>query len=430
MSIYAFVEVENGKPIRVNARAEYPSNQDGNIFFDADFDIGKPFYNVEKDGNESNISKEMDCQKIDLKYADELPIRVKGFYSMVAFRPDHILVSRDVLGGKPLYYNPFTLTFSSFKNYFSEQPIELLPGETLKIGYDGSLLSKRTFAFEEVFSDYDYTSNIGCDLEYASDTHHSENGPDLLMDKVEESLKTFSFDHEKTCVAFSGGVDSSLLASLYDLPLISVTASSKEEEWVKYAANELGGDLELLTFTEKDIMDTIPEVISTIESTDTLQVSIAVPVFLAMKFAKRLGYDKVIFGQGADELFGGYKRYEMMDEIELKYELEKDILNIGNNNLIRDTKLSYRAGIKILTPYLQWDVIQAAINLPPSWKVKRDGGVVRKFALRRLASKYIPEEIANRDKKAVQYSTETTAILMKMARREGMKMKEWLRMVK
>lgn len=439
MSIYAFVEVENGRPVRVNARAEYPSVQDGNIFFDADFCYSEREKNTscDADDTEENIAKiGVNSHKIDLKYDDELPVRMDGCYSLVAFRPSHIFLSRDVLGGKPLYYNPFTLTFSSFKNYFSEQPIELLPGETLKIGYDGSIISKRKFAFEEVFSD-DFESSGVIDFEngngYACKnlkTSYSGNGPDLLIEKVEESLKKFPFNRERTCVAFSGGVDSSLLASFYDLPLISVTASKKEEDWVKYASKELGMNLELMKFNEKDIMDAIPKVISSIESTDTLQVSIAVPVFLAMNLAKNLGYNRVIFGQGADELFGGYKRYEMMDDVELKYELEKDILNIGNNNLVRDTKLSYRSRIKMLTPYLQWDVIQAAINIPPEWKVRRGNGVIRKFALRKLASKYIPEEIANRDKKAVQYSTETTALLMKLARREGLKMKEWLRSVK
>jgi asparagine synthase (glutamine-hydrolysing) len=380
MSIYAFADIEDGIARKINASVRFPSRQEGNIFFDGE-------------------------HSINLKYADELPIHVENFFVAIAFRASHILLSRDVIGAKPLYYNPFELAFSSFKSYFNEQPIELLPGEVLKLDYDGSILSKKLYKFDDVFP-------------------KSDQDVEELVQKIDETLNSFSSGH--SCLAFSGGVDSSLLASLYDVELISVTASQQEKEWVKKAAKMLGKEIKVLTFDEGDVREILPDVISAIEMSDTLQVSIAIPIYLALKFAKELGYSNMIFGQGADELFGGYKRYESMNS-KLGDVLHDDVRNIGRNNLVRDTKLAYRLEMNILTPYLQWDIIKAAINIPVELKVRKvDGIVIRKFILRELASRYIPKELAYRDKKAVQYSTKTHSILLKLARKEGMKIGELL----
>jgi asparagine synthase (glutamine-hydrolysing) len=151
-----------------------------------------------------------------------------------------------------------------------------------------------------------------------------------------------------------------------------------------------------------------------IEMQDKLQVSIAVPIYLCMRFAKSLGFSEIVFGQGADELFGGYKRYEDMDYRELEFELRKDLMEIGEKNLVRDNKIAYANEIKLHTPYLQWDLIRVALSIPVELKVKRNGDVVRKFILREVAKEVIPREIAYRDKKAIQYSTKTAKMLRKV----------------
>ncbi len=382
MSIYAFAEIKDGKARRIYASAKFPSKQVGNLFFDCE-------------------------ESINLKFADELPLRVESFYSIVAFRPSHVLVSRDVLGGKPLYYDPETLTFSSFKSYFEFEPMEVEPGEVVKIDYEGKIIDRKRYDFEDVFD-------------------RLELSLDELMEIVERSL--LSFDPGNACISFSGGLDSSLLASIYDLPLVTVTASKEEREWVERAAKLLSRDLDVYEFDEGDVVEVLPKVVSAIETADPLQVSIAIPIYLSLRFAKELGYDTVVFGQGADELFGGYRKYVDMDRETLKRALMEDVKNIGRNNLVRDNKIAYSLNMKILTPYLQWDIIRAGISVPIEYKIRRmDGEVVRKYFLRKIAEKYMPKELAYREKKAVQYSTKTSTILKRLAKREGMKLEEYLR---
>ncbi len=368
MAIYAFSEIEEGRVRRIYASARYPSQQKGNVFYDSDVTP-------------------------NLKFADELPLKLDCMYAVVAFRPSHILLSRDVLGGKPLYYGT-DMSFSSFKSYIDGEVTEILPGEVLKLSYDGEVIERKYYSFEDVFK------KEKCDVEE-------------LVDRIEEAL--LNFKPGVACIAFSGGVDSSLLAAIYDVPLISVTASKSEEEWIRQAAKKIGREVDVLRVSKEDVKQVVSEVSSTIETSDFLQLSIAVPIYFVLDFAKKLGYSEVIFGQGADELFGGYKRYEELLPVELEDALIRDVKSIGDKNLVRDTKLAYRKEIKLSTPYLQWEVIRAALSIPAEMKVARvDGKVVRKYILRKIAENYLPREVAWRDKKAIQYSTGIAKILKKL----------------
>ncbi|OYT33402.1 asparagine synthase [Archaeoglobales archaeon ex4484_92] len=368
MSIFAFSELENGKVRRIFASAKYPSKQIGNVLFDSDL-------------------------VPNLRFSDEIPLKLRCMHALVAFRPSYILLSRDVLGGRPLYYGD-DLSFSSFKSYIGSNFKEVKPGEVIKINYGGEVIEKKIFKFDEVFSG-------------------ESNEVEELIEKIKNSL--LSFKYGNACIAFSGGIDSSFLASIYDVPLISVTANKKEEEWIKTAAKKIGREIEVKKIREEDIKNKIGEIKKIIETENYLQVSIAVPIFFVLSFAKEQGYSEIIFGQGADELFGGYKRYENATEEDLEMMLVEDVKSLGEKNLVRDIKLAYSNEIKLLTPYLSWDVIEAAVKIPAKYKVtKVDGKIVRKYILRKIAEEFIPKEIAWREKKAIQYSTGISRMLRKI----------------
>lgn len=371
MAIYAFSEFSDrgGRASRIYASARYPSRQLGNIFFDSE-------------------------TVPNLKFADEIPLKLRCFYSILAFRPSHIFASRDVLGGRPLYYGE-DLNFSSFKSYIDVGAREIMPGEIIKFGYTGEIIERKKYSFEDVFRKYEHDLTL-----------------EELLSEIEKAL--LNFKSNVACIAFSGGLDSSLLAAMYDLPLISITANSKEEKWVKMAARMLDREVEILRVGRKEVMDAAETVKRIIETDNFLQISIGVPVYLAMQFAKSQGYTEIIFGLGADELFGGYRRYQDMESYQLENAMIEDLKKIGERNLVRDSKLSYKAEVKLHTPYLSWDVIEAAMNIPAEFKVRMENGrVVRKYALRKIAESYLPKEIVWKEKRAIQYSTGISKILKK-----------------
>ncbi len=386
--LYACLQ-SKGDGTRILANATYPSKQGDGLIYD---------------------SSESDLRFSDLR--EDMPLKVRGFYAVVGFKAEHVLLSRDVIGGYPLYYS--RTEFSSFSRMIN--PVEsgesvnrVNPGEVVKVYYDGRI-EKLSYSFDEVFK--------------PDPSPKDEGEVEVLLEVVERKLKDFG---QGDCISFSGGVDSSLLAAMYDLPLVSVTASEKEEEHVKRAAKEIGREIYIFRFGEEDVREVIPEVLRAVEEPNPFHVSIGIPVYLSMVKAKELGFESVIFGQGADELFGGYKKYENYRGEELFWVLKKDVEMLGVNNLERDVKLSYRAGVRILTPYLQWDIVEAVMKIPGEYKVREVGGeIIRKYALRKIAEKYLPESIAYRQKKAVQYSTKTSTILEKIAKKEGMSVKEYL----
>ncbi len=377
MSIFVTSEVKEGKVEKIYASTRYPSVQEGLTFFDAQ---EKP------------------------KISDKAPLENRMLYYVVSFKPSHVFISRDVLGSKPVYFSE-DLTISSFKWYFEEEPMKVLPGEVLKISYDGEVVYRKTYSFFDVFERRE------------------------IDDAAEEIIRILERVKIKdACISFSGGVDSGLLAGLYDAPLISVTASEKEEEWLREAAKMLGREIEIFRFSAKDVKDNLRRIVGSIETTNTLQVSIAVPVYFATKFAKELGYNKIVFGQGADELFGGYKRYEHVVGKALEDALLEDIRRIGEDNLERDSKIAYKNEVMPILPYLTFDMIELALSVPITEKVRREEGkVIRKFILREAAKRVIPEEIAMRDKKAIQYSTGTYKILERLAREEKLPLEEYLK---
>lgn len=366
MVIRAGFELEGKKIRRIYGSARFPSEQRGNIFYDSEIIP-------------------------NLKFAEELPKTLECLHAVVAFRASHILLSRDVLGGKPLYYDAEGV--SSFRSDLA-MPKEVLPGEVLKIGYEGEILQRKLFLFEEVIK------KEGRSLEEVEE--------EIVQGLMSLKLKNY-------CIAFSGGIDSSLLAVFYDLPLISVTANDSEEEWVRKVAREISRDLEIRRFDESQIRDAYRMIPGIIEDSSFLQLSIAIPVHLTMEFAKELGFEGIVMGQGADELFGGYKRYERLVGNDLEKALIEDLKNIGSDNLVRDVKLSYFNEIKLILPYLNWKIIKNSLCIPPEMKVKNVGGrVIRKYFLRKLAEDYLPRDVVWREKKAIQYSTGVAKILRRL----------------
>ncbi|AKG91133.1 Asparagine synthase [Geoglobus ahangari] len=377
MSLTATPVLDGSRIRSVDVELRYPSRQEGLTFFEG----------------------------VESRPESLLPKDVRSLFYAVSFRSDRVVLSKDVLGSKPLYYNS-DLQISSFKRFVPNHR-EVLPGEYVEVGYDGEIIRQEIFSVDDVFERMEF------------DEKEAEERIVSSLEKVRV---------KNACISFSGGVDSSFLTHFYDVPLISVTASKAEEERIRETARLLGREVEILRFDEEVVRKVLVDVVRAIENTNPLQVSIAVPIYLAMSHAKRMGFDEIIFGQGADELFGGYKRYENMIGKNLERAIEEDVRNLGVNNLVRDHKLSYVNEIRLIAPYLHFDVIETALSIPPSLKVYRgEGGVVRKYFLREVASRYIPREVAYRGKKAIQYSTNTYKILERIAKSSGESLQDFLK---
>ena len=102
--------------------------------------------------------------------------------------------------------------------------------------------------------------------------------------------------------------------------------------------------------------------------------------------------------------------------------LQSDLRQIAGNNLERDDAAAMAHGVEMRVPYLDLAVIGISQRIDTSLKVYFDGkDYIRKYILRILSEKYLPDEIASAPKKAIQYGTGVQKTLEKLAKSEGYK---------
>jgi asparagine synthase (glutamine-hydrolysing) len=142
----------------------------------------------------------------------------------------------------------------------------------------------------------------------------------------------------------------------------------------------------------------------------------------------------MLAGQGADELFGGYKRY--LDEYleggseKAQKAIFNDILGMCEDNLERDSKICNHLNVELRLPFATNNMAKFAINLPLELKMERTSNTLRKLVLRRVAKDLLlPQTIVDRPKRAIQYTTGINKALKKIAKQEGVPMAEYLQKV-
>jgi asparagine synthase (glutamine-hydrolysing) len=133
---------------------------------------------------------------------------------------------------------------------------------------------------------------------------------------------------------------------------------------------------------------------------------------LLLKKAKENGVEVMLCGQGSDELFAGYHKFEGLTEEELQTQMEKGIESVMASDIKRDGYMLKQSGIGLVAPYADKDFIDFALNIPISLKIK-DG--IKKYIIRKVAEKRgLPEYIALRPKNAMQYSSGIQKVIDKI----------------
>ncbi|KAF5413871.1 MAG: hypothetical protein C5S49_07510 [Candidatus Methanogaster sp.] len=255
---------------------------------------------------------------------------------------------------------------------------------------------------------------------------------------IKAAVRSCMKDRGHIGVAFSGGIDSSLIAAIAasidpDIELYAVGMhGSHDINHAEKAAVLLGMEdrLQICECTEADIESAIPLVLRAVETTSPVAAGIGICMYLVSRCAHEHGTGLLLTGQGADELFAGYKRYEQaFDDGRLDAELEKDVCALPAQ-IRRDALVADMFGVELCLPICNLNVVDIACGIDSRLKMRKDGdGYVRKYILRRVSEQYLPHKLAWAPKKAAQYGTGVQTALRKMARRQGLKQEEFLNRV-
>ena len=370
---------------------------------------------VKKVGVEAEITSDSEAllylidfyNKGDLLKAVEMATRlIDGDYAFAVFDGENLAIARDPLGVKPLFYaqkdglKGFASTRQSLKEVGFTDIDTLKPEHIL---YNWEDISPAQAIYEKVFE---------------GDVDKIDKFLRLSLVKRVEGLREVG-------VIFSGGVDSSYLALLLKemsenialkITLYAVgVEGSKDVEAAINASKSLNLPLEICEVTEGMVRESLPSVVNAIGDDNLMKIGVGLTTYFATKMVARDGIKVAISGQGADELFGGYKRYlKSFVEGNLNFELREDISNMYHVNLERDDACSMLNSVELRLPFLDKSLVELALNIPDNKKIVSMHDDMRKSFLRKLAfEEGLDYEIAYRPKKAAQYGTGIDKILRK-----------------
>lgn len=238
-------------------------------------------------------------------------------------------LARDAFGEKPLYYTKFgnSLVFSSeLKAFKGFVPMEI-DQENLYYYFRGASIPAPLTAFKGVYKlepghylEWDLDGNYMSPKIYTYYTpvlkEYSESSEELVH-KIRTSIELRCRADVPVGVFLSGGYDSSTIAyfqqrhqgnvKAFSVGLTFDHKDSNEVEFARGVAKELKVDFHDVLLTEDDFIKTAASLSGHLD--DFICDPVIVPLSAVSALAKSEGMKVVLGGEGADEIFGGYRNY-------------------------------------------------------------------------------------------------------------------------
>jgi asparagine synthase (glutamine-hydrolysing) len=207
-------------------------------------------------------------------------------------------------------------------------------------------------------------------------------------------------NHESIGAWLSGGLDSSVMASLarpYTKSFHTFAAGMKDSSDIKYArivANYIQSNHHEVIVKIDDLLKILPEVIYHLESFDAWLVRSSIMNYLVARLAAEY-VPSVFSGEGGDELFAGYHYLKSLDPSSLSDELIDITSRLHNTALQRVDRCASAHGTEAHVGFLDPEVVEYALRIPPEYKLHSG---VEKWILRQSMAGSLPEVILNRPK--------------------------------
>jgi asparagine synthase (glutamine-hydrolysing) len=248
-------------------------------------------------------------------------------------------------------------------------------------------------------------------------------------------------------VATSGGLDSSVLAALIarhaEIPVTLVSAAAPGADdgaRARILARHLRLPLIEVVLSARVVEGLLDDVLAVIEPEPVdpaqewglpsgslrmspVRVGVAL-VLLACARTVRPFAHRLVLGQGADELFAGYARYQALGMSELQAALAKDLESVQQEGIQQEARIARSAGVQFQYPYLDPRVVALARTIAPQ-ELFAQGE--RKPILRAVARALeLPAAIADAPKTAAQYGSGVAALIAQLVDRAGVPQNDFL----
>jgi asparagine synthase (glutamine-hydrolysing) len=327
------------------------------------------------------------------KYGLECFPRLEGAYSCaVVEKDDEVILARDPVGSRPLFFGSdnsvfyFSTEMKSLADHVKFNLQELPPGHV----YSTKSGMKPFAPFSPRIPPFE-------DLNQAAGVLR-----ELLIEAVRKRMDGVGG------ISLSGGLDSSIVAAIAKefnsrLHLFTGTidkAPGPDLENAKVMAEFLGMEHHICRITDSDIDNLLSDAIWYLESFDEDCISGFISNYCVSRMAKEYT-NCVLVGEGADELFGGYRmvlKNPRVKSAEQRERLARRLLEISYNTALRRLDRAWMAnGVLYETPFLDPAVVAFSRKIPMAWKIYGEKQV-EKYILREAFRGMLPDRIIDREK--------------------------------
>lgn len=311
---------------------------------------------------------------------------VDGFFSILADTNRYVYAMVDPLGKKQLYYKEGYGIASEIKALLTGSEVfnDSYFSRTIKFGYvtDDStpyegiyrLPPNSIYVFDKELRLVQKLLHVReiCKVNPQEHNFHARMATSVINRTVSKL---------PIALLLSGGLDSSILC--YHLKEIGANFTSycvDNEEDVEFA-RLMDPDVKILPSGGKDFLPAL------MSMEQPLDLGSMVPQYSLLKGIKET---VVLTGDGADELFGGYKRSMIYDS-----QLSDIFDELVYYHHIRLDRMAAIHTKEIRSPFLNLDILEYALGLP--YDLRQN-----KFFLRSYYSPFLPKEIINRGKEPLK----------------------------
>ncbi len=329
--------------------------------------------------------------KWDMSFVDYLD----GKFAIAIYdnRKKSLILARDSMGVKPLYYSYhedkvfFSSEVKSLAKKVNSEIIELSPGSIWINLKEEKYINLGNF-------------NSGSEIN-KKEPSYLHTLKSTLKNAVEKRINK---DDSKIACLLSGGVDSSIvtyLASRIHPNVIAYTLSEPNKNSADLqAATKL---CELLNIKHVIVLPSVQEMgefylkrgVYMTESFEPVLVRNAVAYHYVCRQVAADGFKYCLNGEGADELFGGYDFIREAPKGKQDELIRYSLSIIHNSYLKMADRASMYTTLEARVPYMDKALVELALKLPPKARIQGD---TNKVALRALFQGKLPLEITHRKK--------------------------------
>lgn len=282
----------------------------------------------------------------------ELLKRLEGMYAIAIYDKtlNKLFLARDRFGEKPLYYSidkenkRFTyssdlraikdinwvdkslsktalsrylmLGFTTGENSIIESVKKVLPSHFISVSLDSFDIKNECYYLPNLFTN-----------------KKNRDDKSELIDRLNHSIDLRLRSDVPVGVFLSGGIDSSLIASLVSKKNTNIDTFSigfhsdkyDESKYAKEVAEYIGSNHHHFMFDEDNFVELLPIVVNELD--EPLADQACLPTYWLSKEARKY-VTVVLSGEGGDEVFGGYSYYSQFEKENKLSKLVKNEVNI------------------------------------------------------------------------------------------------------